>query len=822
MYYSKRQLYALGEPLGDCVTQRKAGGGMIYGGGGSSGPTSTTVTNTNIPDYAQPYVSNMLNAAQSQIFNPSMTGFNAYNPYSTNPQDYVASFSPLQQQAQSTAANMQMPAEYGMASQGTQNAYGALGGIGTEMGGLGNQMGNVGQQIGGLGSSYGNLGNTMGQAGANYQNAYANPSSAGGINQYMNPYLQASLQPQLNLANQQYGQLGAQEQAQATQNGAFGGSREALMAGLNQQNQMMAQNQIIQQGMNTGFQNAQQAQQFGANLGLQGQQQQLAALQGQQGALQGQEAAYQNQLAALQGQAGTAGQQGAMANQLAGIGGQNLAAQQGIANLQNTYGGQQQANQQNIINQAIQNYATSQQYPFMQLGMLNSMLRGLPMQQSSTSMYQAAPSAISQLAGLGTAGLGATAMYNQATKAKGGKIKGYAPGGAIPMNMMSNQQLQQVGQSPASSPQAKMVAQGLEQLHGYMDSNPQAKEVMSQPLPTPESMAQAPQNRAGVGAIGTGNMANFAGGGIIAFAGEGPSDVKDRTPDTFDMKDFLNPKDGSVNFDKLFAARMMDEMSNKNTVDAKTADQIASLQKGIDERKAAMGPEALTRLGLGLMNAPAGQPGNAFNQLVSNIGRSGLSSLDFMSKQGLQNEADRKLMMQQTLESAKADQARRDALTGVIGQAAASEANKRLGAAQVNATRQAGLDAKEAALINSASASYSSNVERLFRDLATQEKNAFLFQNHPDYLYDQARRQAWEAMPEKTRSLLGMTTPPEVRTAPAPAPAAPPDPSIMSRMASSVGGAFGGSNPSMPTAPTAQLHWDPSANGGKGALVTAQ
>jgi len=60
MYYSKRQLYALGEPLGNSVTQRKSGGGMIYGGGGGgsapSGPTNTTVTNTNIPDYAQPYV----------------------------------------------------------------------------------------------------------------------------------------------------------------------------------------------------------------------------------------------------------------------------------------------------------------------------------------------------------------------------------------------------------------------------------------------------------------------------------------------------------------------------------------------------------------------------------------------------------------------------------------------------------------------------------------------------------------------------------------------------------------------------------------------
>ena len=36
MSYSKRQLYALGEPLGDCVTHAKPGGGRVYGGGSSS------------------------------------------------------------------------------------------------------------------------------------------------------------------------------------------------------------------------------------------------------------------------------------------------------------------------------------------------------------------------------------------------------------------------------------------------------------------------------------------------------------------------------------------------------------------------------------------------------------------------------------------------------------------------------------------------------------------------------------------------------------------------------------------------------------------
>jgi len=36
-YYSRRQLYSLGEPLGDSATQTKVGGGRIYGGGGGGG-----------------------------------------------------------------------------------------------------------------------------------------------------------------------------------------------------------------------------------------------------------------------------------------------------------------------------------------------------------------------------------------------------------------------------------------------------------------------------------------------------------------------------------------------------------------------------------------------------------------------------------------------------------------------------------------------------------------------------------------------------------------------------------------------------------------
>ena len=134
---------------------------------------------------------------------------------------------------------------------------------------------------------------------------------------------------------------------------------------------------IQAQGTQNAFQNAQAQQQFGANLGLQG----------------------------LQGAASSAAQLG----QLAGSQQQADLARMGF---QQQTGQQQQAYQQNIINQAIQDYATAQQYPLMQLSAMSSLLRGLPLQSATTQTYQAAPSVTSQLAGLGTAGVGAYGLIH--------------------------------------------------------------------------------------------------------------------------------------------------------------------------------------------------------------------------------------------------------------------------------------------------------------------------------------------------------------------------------------------------------------------------
>jgi hypothetical protein len=419
-----------------------AGGGMTLEGccgpapaPQQSAPTQTTVQNTNIPCYAKPYVQTMLGATTQQLFNTTgsgcciqITGVKPYVPYSTNPADYVAGFSPLQQRAQQGVANLTQPGQYGQAS----NMAGAagLGALGTtgqaaRYGMMGNMAGQQGSQLsnmyGGAGAIQGQQGAAIGQSlGQQSTNPYA-------VGAYMNPYIQNTLNPALQLLNQQYGQQAAQEQGQATGAGAFGGSREALMSGLNQQNQMLAQNQLVGNAYNTAYTNAQNQMNTANQAALAGNQQALSGYgMGLQGAGQAGNLGISGAQAGLAGvgaqQAGY-GQAGQAGATLSNIGGQCLSAQQSILNAQATAGAQQQQNQQQIINNAINNYAVAQQYPQQQLAFMNAQLRGLPLQSSTVQQYQAAPSAVSQAAGLGTAGIAGLGLYNtMAGKAKGGIV----------------------------------------------------------------------------------------------------------------------------------------------------------------------------------------------------------------------------------------------------------------------------------------------------------------------------------------------------------------------------------------------------------------
>lgn len=405
-----------------------ADGIRVYPKGGGGGPTQSTVTNTNIPEYAKPYVETMLGATQQQLFNTSpnasggtdITGIKPYQPYSENPTDYVAGFSPLQQQSFKGAQELGVQPQIG---QGSNLATAAgIGALNTQYGGQ--QFGNTYQGF-----------PTYNPGRFNQQRVGVEQFTGDQVGQYMNPYLQQSLAPQLQEIQRQYGITGTQQQGAATQAGAFGGSREAIMAAENERNKNTAMNQIIGQGYNTAFNNAQnqfnQAQQQGLQAQQANQQTNLATQQAQQQARQfgygqlanqaqnyaqyGQAA---NQLNAQQQQFGAnLGLQGLQtglqaAGQLGQLGQAQFGQEQGAIGLQNQMGAQQQAQQQGIINQGIQNYATAQQYPQQQLAFMNSMLRGLPLQTQTVQGYQAAPSGISQLAGLGTAGIAGLGLYN--------------------------------------------------------------------------------------------------------------------------------------------------------------------------------------------------------------------------------------------------------------------------------------------------------------------------------------------------------------------------------------------------------------------------
>lgn len=482
MSYSRRQLEAFGEPLGEDATRVKPGGhGRIYGLGGGGGTTQSTGTTyqTNIPEYARPYVETMLGATQKQLFEGTptegggfdITGFKPYQAYSQNPSDYVAPFSPMQQQAQRTVAGMQVPGEYGAASDVTgAGIMGAMGTAGQAQGMMG-----LGQQAARMGMGYGR------QA----TNPYATQA-------YMSPYMQNVVDVQQQEAIRQSGMQRMADQAQAVKAGAFGGSRQAIVEAERQRNLGTQLGTIQATGLQSAYDKAQQNMQQAAQLGMQGAQT-GAGIMGQ--GIGAQQAAY-NQ--AMQG-----------AQQYANLGSQAQQAQTNIANLQNQYGAQQQAAEQQKINQAIQDWSNQQQYPLMQLGVMSNMLRGLPMQASTTNQYVAAPNTLTQ--GIGALGSGAS-IYNAF---KGGAAGGlpeefkYASGGiaSVPrydvggevadqLEDMSVEQLQREAQG-SSSPTVRAMA----------------KRILAQ-----KQMQQAEVSK-GVGPMGVDYQADgMAGGGIIAFA----------------------------------------------------------------------------------------------------------------------------------------------------------------------------------------------------------------------------------------------------------------------------------------------------------------
>ena len=317
------------------------------------------ISQTSIPDYAKPYVENLLGAAQSYT-DPSQ------NPYQQYMGERQAQFSPLQQMSYDNAALMQTSPQL-------QDATAMAGSAG----------------LGALNTGY-------------TYNPFQTKSftSPGMAESYMSPYMNNVVARQQADAQRQ-GDIAAQAQgAQAARAGAFGGSGDYLMRSQARNNLARQQGDIFAQGQQAAYTqgmgqfnqeqgatqaaanlNAQQGQ-FGAGLGLQGLQTALTA-----------------------------------SNALGNLGNTQYQQNMGINQQQNQYGLQQQQQQQNILNNQYQDFLNYQNSPYKQMGFMSDILRGLPLTQQSSSMYQTPPSLGSQLIG------GATTAAGIAMRAKGGSIE---------------------------------------------------------------------------------------------------------------------------------------------------------------------------------------------------------------------------------------------------------------------------------------------------------------------------------------------------------------------------------------------------------------
>lgn len=369
-------------------------------GKGSSAPTQQNVKTetSNLPEYARPYFTNIMERAQAESYRP-------YTPYEGQ---RVADFNPNQQQTQQNIMGMQTPGQFG-----TATGLGTAAGIGSLMAGQYDPNQFRAQQVRSQPLNYFQM---------------QGPDAFGGAQaeQYMSPYMQnvVDVQKREAIRDAQKGQL-AQDLGAARQ-GTYGGSRQ-LLAGLERERNLGQQLGDIQfKGQQAAYDNAQQqferdraamqnaqarnleaalgVQQLGTQSGLQ------AALANQQYGLEAQRLGEQSrQFGAQQGLAGLA-QAGQMAQTLANIGQTQQNADISRLGLQQQVGAEQQAMDQRYLDTDYADFLRQRDYPMEQLGYFSNLMRGIPIGLSSTTTsYAPPPSMLSQVAG---AGLGAAGLYN--------------------------------------------------------------------------------------------------------------------------------------------------------------------------------------------------------------------------------------------------------------------------------------------------------------------------------------------------------------------------------------------------------------------------
>jgi len=270
----------------------------------TSYPAAGTSSQSTLSDWAGGYVTDMLGKTQAV----------ADQPYQVYQGPMTAGESGLQNKVFQGLGNLNFPSQLGNTfSSGSAYTPPAM-----SQGTFANQPIGMGA---GAPMSGGIAGLSSGTTGA----TGSTPPPLGVASQYMNPYLQSVLDPQLAELRRQNDITNMNTNAKMTQAGAFGGGRQAIMNAENNRNMMQEMNKTVGQGYSNAYDKA------------------------------------MGQFNTEQGQAKT------------------------LADMMSGAGAQQRGIEQEGITADYNEFLTQRDYPQQQLKFLQSMLQGLPISTVSTT-----------------------------------------------------------------------------------------------------------------------------------------------------------------------------------------------------------------------------------------------------------------------------------------------------------------------------------------------------------------------------------------------------------------------------------------------------
>jgi Holliday junction resolvasome RuvABC DNA-binding subunit len=407
------------------------------GGSGGGAPATQNITQTNLPEYAEPYFKRLLERTES-------LSLGDYQPFQGQrqaalPGDISGAYDITRQVAGQGIAGL--PQAMGVVSGNVQAGQDIA------------QQAAQPFQFGGTQFTQQGVDPFAGFQAADAQQFQFDPTqrfTGANVQEYMSPYMQNVVDEQSRRAIQQFQEQRGGRAAQAVGAGAFGGSRQAVQESLAERDLLDRLSGIQATGSQQAFEQA--AQMFGQDRGAEFARQQaqagelgrtqgigaqeaarvqaaqaseLARAQGidvaEAGRVQAAQAAEQARIQAAQAAENRASQQSQLqalgfsaeqAQQMVGFGEAGRAADIQSAQLLENIGRSQLGREQEALDIAYQDFVRQQAFPEQQLQTFSSILRGVPVQPGVTQTAYTPFNPLQQALG---AGLGAIGLYRGLT-----------------------------------------------------------------------------------------------------------------------------------------------------------------------------------------------------------------------------------------------------------------------------------------------------------------------------------------------------------------------------------------------------------------------